>query len=253
MCRLAIVCVSKNDVVGISKTIASINSQHLDNNSWKLVSCTVIDGASNDRSFEFVKKLNTKCDISIISENDNGIFDAMNKGVINSDSDAVIFLNAGDVFNNENVLILLLNLIKQNPNKIYAGNVKMYWKKRAAVSSLAPWVCHQAVVVPRFLLLNYLFDDKKLFFGDLHLWLRLKRDSKFDVVRVDATISDFELGGVGNNPNYLWKRFHERSALGREFCEENRLVLRFILTLTLYIIWKLFGSDSYYRTLLRYS
>ena len=132
---------------------------------------------------------------------------------------------------------------------IIAGRVEMNWGVYSHVSDLSPWVCHQSVLTPKIILDNYKFDKEKKYFGDLHLWMRLKRDGIFNVKRTDLVISDFDLGGVGNKPEYLWGRLKERNQLDVEFENGSLCFHRFVYTLLMTVIWKAFGKTSYYRVM----
>lgn len=64
----------------------------------------IIDGASTDRTLKIAKRLAT-ADVRIISERDNGIYDAMNKGLRLYTGDAIGFLNADDTFHDAGALM----------------------------------------------------------------------------------------------------------------------------------------------------
>jgi glycosyltransferase involved in cell wall biosynthesis len=58
----------------------------------------IIDGNSKDKTYQIVQELKNKYPLSIkaISERDNGLYDAMNKGLNRAKGEFVLFLNAGD-------------------------------------------------------------------------------------------------------------------------------------------------------------
>ena len=89
---LTVITVVKNDENNIEKTIKSIIS----NNSVKL-EYIIVDGKSTDQTLSIIDKHRSKID-KIISENDHGIYDAMNKGIENSKNDIIVFCNSGDFF-----------------------------------------------------------------------------------------------------------------------------------------------------------
>ena len=89
--KLSIITVVYNDSKGLSSTIDSLTNQN--NKNFEHV---IIDGNSNDDTLEIIYKNADNVDF-FISEPDNGIYDAMNKGVINASGDFVSFLNAGDI------------------------------------------------------------------------------------------------------------------------------------------------------------
>jgi acetyltransferase-like isoleucine patch superfamily enzyme len=63
----------------------------------------IIDGGSTDTTLDIVNSYATGIDV-IVSEKDNGIYDAMNKGVQASSGDWIQFMNAGDVYSSPDIL-----------------------------------------------------------------------------------------------------------------------------------------------------
>lgn len=247
--KLSIITVTKNDLIGLEATYLSLSSQRLTPLDWADIEWVVIDGASLDGTNYFLSAVKFDGDFSYLSEPDSGIFDAMNKGVRLVNGQHVLFLNAGDVLAADDVIKNLTISTADKPNGIISGKVRMHWKQNVSISDLAPWVCHQAVVVPRNILIKYPFDSQKKFFGDLHLWMRLKRDNIFVPHRIDLIVCDFCLGGVGNNPKYLWKRFIERKELCIEFHEQSSRIGRLLQTLFFITVAKIFGNTAYYKTM----
>ena len=95
---ITIVTVVFNDVFGIENTIKSVLNQ-----TYKKIEYIIIDGGSTDGTVEII---NRYCDrISLfISEADNGIYDAMNKGILHSNGSWINFMNSGDFFYSSTVL-----------------------------------------------------------------------------------------------------------------------------------------------------
>ena len=88
----SIVTVVKNDLHGFRTTARSISEQHYPEFEW-----VVIDGDSSDGTKDEITALRS-IRHTWVSEVDDGIYDAMNKGVAMTSNDYVIFLNAGDEF-----------------------------------------------------------------------------------------------------------------------------------------------------------
>ena len=93
MNHFSIITVVRNDVAGLKRTRESLKGQ-----SYKKWTHIVVDGGSNDSTVRYLKSLSTKNTI-YISEKDNGIYDAMNKGWRLATPESFIFyLNARDLF-----------------------------------------------------------------------------------------------------------------------------------------------------------
>lgn len=89
---ITVVTVVKNSGEQLKTTINSVSEQTYDN-----IEFIIIDGASTDTTLGVIKSNDEKID-KWISEPDNGIFDAMNKGINLASGEWINFLNAGDYF-----------------------------------------------------------------------------------------------------------------------------------------------------------
>ncbi|MBA3025313.1 MAG: glycosyltransferase [Sulfurimonas sp.] len=95
---ISIVTVVYNGEEYLEATIQSIINQ-----SYKNIEYIIIDGGSTDGTLDIIKKYEDKIKYWV-SEKDRGIYDAMNKGVLVATGEWINFMNAGDIFYNENVL-----------------------------------------------------------------------------------------------------------------------------------------------------
>ena len=79
------------------KTIADC-VRSVKNQSYKNIEHLIIDGLSKDSTLEIIQDVNDRC--KIISEIDNGIYDALNKGILSASGEIIGFLHSDDVFKN---------------------------------------------------------------------------------------------------------------------------------------------------------
>lgn len=99
MVDISIITVCYNDLVSLKRTLTSV--QNLEGKvSFEHL---IVDGGSKDGTVEFLNTLNRK-NFTFISEPDDGIFDAFNKGISLSKGKWVHFLNAGDVYQDASTL-----------------------------------------------------------------------------------------------------------------------------------------------------
>ena len=98
MKKISIVTINLNNADGLHQTIKSIINQNF--KDYELI---IVDGGSTDGSNSIIEKYDNSIDY-IISEVDNGIYNAMNKGIIKSNGEYLIFMNSGDCFINNSVL-----------------------------------------------------------------------------------------------------------------------------------------------------
>lgn len=97
--KISIITVNLNNKEGLKKTIESVINQTV----FDKVEYIIIDGGSTDGSIEVIKENLDKFSFWV-SEKDNGIYNAMNKGIKVSTGDYLLFLNSGDYLSENNVL-----------------------------------------------------------------------------------------------------------------------------------------------------
>lgn len=96
--KLTIITINLNNRQGLEKTVKSVVSQTY----YEQIEYVVIDGASVDGSAEFL--CGYKNLLTFISEPDNGIYNAMNKGIKLAKGDFLLFLNSGDALYDSTVI-----------------------------------------------------------------------------------------------------------------------------------------------------
>lgn len=96
--KISIITVCYNSSKTIQKTIDSIRIQ-----KYKNIEYIVIDGGSTDTTVDIIKK-NSDIINLWVSEPDDGLYDAMNKGIKMATGDIVGILNSDDTFFNKNVI-----------------------------------------------------------------------------------------------------------------------------------------------------
>lgn len=103
---LSIITVVKNDVRNIDKTISSIVAQ-----KSRHIEYIIIDGKSSDGTIDKIRKYNNK-NIKISSRKDDGIYDAMNRGIKFSSGKYIGFCNSGDILKKNSIKIISKYLLK---------------------------------------------------------------------------------------------------------------------------------------------
>ncbi|HBS27100.1 MAG TPA: glycosyl transferase, partial [Gammaproteobacteria bacterium] len=97
---VTIVTISLNCKSSLEETISSVCSQ-----DYSRIEYIIVDGGSTDGSLSIIDSYNW-CVDKTISEKDDGIYSAMNKGLkmASKNSDFITFLNAGDIFHTKFVI-----------------------------------------------------------------------------------------------------------------------------------------------------
>ncbi len=96
--RVSVITVVYNAGSVFEWTLKSIQDQ-----SYKHIEYIVVDGGSNDNALQLIDQYKNVIS-KWVSEQDKGLYDAMNKGLKMASGDYVMFLNAGDIFYNNEVL-----------------------------------------------------------------------------------------------------------------------------------------------------
>lgn len=136
----------------------------------------IVDGASQDRTLDLIRK-EAGGSVRVVSEPDQGLYDAMNKGIGFARGDYLIFLNSGDTFHAPSTLSELSHWIREiHPDILYGETAlvdadrRFIGMRRLKTPDRLTWksfrygmlVCHQSFVVRRSMApkydLNYRFS-----------------------------------------------------------------------------------------------
>lgn len=98
MPELSIITINLNNSTGLRATIESVIDQ-----DFTGIEYIIIDGGSSDDSIELIHKYQEKISFWI-SEKDRGIYNAMNKGIMNASGKYLLFLNSGDILAGNDVI-----------------------------------------------------------------------------------------------------------------------------------------------------
>lgn len=120
--KISIITVVYNNKKTIQDAINSVLSQRYDN-----VEYIIVDGASTDGTVEVINEaimIHSKRNIKFISEKDNGIYDAMNKGISLATGSMIGMLNSDDLYINNDVISTVVNeFMTKNVDSIFADLV----------------------------------------------------------------------------------------------------------------------------------
>ena len=249
---MSLVTVVYNDSAGLEATIKSVVKQ-----TYKNIEFIVIDGNSNDGTIDVINKYKNEITHSV-TESDNGIYDAMNKGLILSNGDFVNFLNAGDTIYKEDALEKIVLGIS-NFNDVYFSRAKVSYGKlcwvypNIKVNDYDLWLDknlpnHQAMFFPKSFYSSFLYDLRlKITADDDYKLLALKA---CDVSFVDRVFVEFERDGVSSNhksPALLFQRIKESIIINLKHKRPVRLFVDPVKRLTTFVIHKLFGGKVFFK------
>ena len=119
--KFSLITVSYNSVLTIEETINSVLNQ-----SYKNIEYILIDGGSNDGTLDIINRYKERIS-TIVIESDQGIYDAMNKGIEIAKGDIVGILNSDDVYTDENTIEKVFNEIEATPSlDVYLSDIAFF-------------------------------------------------------------------------------------------------------------------------------
>ena len=113
--KISIIVATYNSSKTIRSCLDSIFNQNYSN-----IEINLIDGKSSDNTLDIVKNYNRKIPIKIISEEDNGIYDALNKGIYSSTGDVIGFVHSDDILASSTIFSEIIKKISlENFDGVY--------------------------------------------------------------------------------------------------------------------------------------
>jgi glycosyltransferase involved in cell wall biosynthesis len=194
---ISIITVVYNNLTGIEETILSVVNQ-----SYKNIEYIIIDGNSNDGTTEVIKKYTNYIDV-FISEPDNGIYDAMNKGIDLATGDYIIFMNSSDIFYNYEVISEVFCDLTRTHDIIFGDTCADYGTYNKIVKASYPKqnnpmsFGHQAVFVKTPILKKNRFDTNYKICSDKNQFIQIfKYQPSYKYYNI--TISKIAAFGISN-------------------------------------------------------
>lgn len=219
--NFSIITINRNNAEGLSETIKSVISQK--SNDYEFI---VIDGASTDSSLEIIKS-NSKYISYYVSEPDNGVYNAMNKGVLKSKGEYVIFMNSGDCFSSNEVLNEVKRL-SDGSDVIFGSTIVQCPGYRYKVNSptnitfnyfFKGGVFHQSAFIKRELFFNIgLYREDFSILSDWAFFILAFAKYNKTIQSISTIVSIYDGTGVSTQSSYQLKiRVERETVLKEEF------------------------------------
>ena len=225
--KISIITACYNETGTIEKTFQSIFSQ-----TYKNIESIVIDGGSTDGTLDIIEKYRNKITY-FVSEPDEGIYNAMNKGIKASSGEVLYFLNANDTLYSDDVIEAVANSFKKgNPDFVY-GNLcfletdklpKIRFQKQNLKENLllSSPVWHPASFYKRNLFDKFgLYDENFRIAADHDFNMRILRDKKTKTFYLNKTIANFNMTGLCSDKKYEKIRQMENSLIFYKYANIN--------------------------------
>jgi len=221
----SIVTVCYNNLNGVKSTFDSVLEQDDELFEW-----IVIDGNSTDGTKEYLEQVKLRRYL-FISEEDDGIYDAMNKGIENCSGGYVIFMNSGDKFALSDTLRTLKTCIdsNDNPDFVYGDtleeiNSKLYYK----TAHNHEWVRngmfthHQSMVYKRASIGELKYDLNYKIVSDYAFTCEFMRNTNTKKY-LPVSLAIFEGGGLTSTTRIHWLGMIEQFNIARDVLKSSRI------------------------------
>lgn len=206
--KFSFITVCYNSKLTIERTIQSVLRQ-----TDADIEHIIVDGQSSDGTMDIIQKYREHIS-HIISEKDNGLYDAMNKGIARASGDFILFLNADDYLFNETSISWAAALIEEDHRRadVYYGKVLIFdevsgraniWQaaKVSRFSLFRSAIPHPATFYSKEAFAkNGLFDLNYPIAADYEWTVRALLRNGLQFKRIDTLVAVFTKGGISTQP-----------------------------------------------------
>lgn len=232
MVKITVVTITYNAASVLSPTLKSVAEQ-----SYNNIEHWIIDGASSDSTMEIAHRYadenGGRYDIKLLSEPDDGLYYAMNKGLQRATGDYIVFMNAGDRFAASDTLERVAKAVEEcqiTPAVVYGdtdivdSDGRFLCHRHLSAPKKLTWrsfirgmlVCHQAFYALTGIARNIPYDTQFRHSADVDWCIRVMREGKkrgLPNCNVGAVVALFLAGGDSdkNHATSLRERFQVMS------------------------------------------
>jgi len=206
--KISIITATYNSAATITDCLQSVASQ-----SYSPIQHIIIDGDSKDDTLQKIKDFN-KENISIVSEPDKGIYDAMNKGIRLATGDIIGILNSDDFYTDDQVVSDVVKLFKkEKTDAVYAdidmvgqvdtSKIKRKWRSGPFKPNAFLWGWmppHPTLFLKKEVYEKYgIFDLALKTSADYELMLRFLYKHRIKVAYLPRVIIKMRTGGFSDS------------------------------------------------------
>lgn len=249
--KISIITASFNSERYIEDTIKSVIRQNYGN-----IEYIIIDGASKDKTLDIINRYKNKIDI-IVSEQDEGIYDAYNKGVSLASGDILYFLNTDDYLYDENVISIVAEVFRQKQDVcIVYGNVVVIDERTGFRHTAGRkmelkdfgrgmMATHQSIFTKKKMFDKYGFFDRTFrICSDFDFITKCFKNDEKNILYINETVAVYREGGISNDPRYkklldmelnciVYKHFNKMISMDETQLEDNNGLYRIWLDMLL--------------------
>ncbi len=217
MVKISIVTCTYNAVATLARTLESVGCQ-----DYRAVEHIIVDGASSDGTLQMVGAYAKASDareghsVVAMSEKDDGLYFAMNKGIAKATGDYILFLNAGDTLTDNHTLSAVAAVAEGSdvlPGVVYGDTDivdeegRFVRHRRLHPGEALSWrdfrygmlVCHQAFYALTSIAKNIPYDTRYRYSADIDWCIRVMRQAEQEgrgVVSVGRVVANYLCEGM---------------------------------------------------------
>ena len=207
--KVSIITATYNSAKSITSSLNSIFNQ-----DYKDIECIIIDGDSKDETISIIKTYQRKdLNITLVSEADNGIYDALNKGIKLATGDLIGFVHSDDKLASPHIISELVIAIKktqasgiygdlQYVSKLDTSKLIRNWKSCVFSKSLLKkgWMPpHPTLFLKKEVYQKHgNFNQNYKISADYDFMLRVLKDNTLRFVYLPKVIIKMRVGGASN-------------------------------------------------------
>lgn len=214
--KYSIITINFNNKDGLRKTIESVVNQTYEDFEY-----IIIDGGSTDGSVEVIKEYADKIDYWV-SEPDKGIYNAMNKGILQSHGEYLNFMNSGDCFYDKDVLDNCSSFLQYDivsGNIIIGKNISLWnWEGEEITMMLlySGSLAHPASFIRSCLFKNSLYDETLKIVSDWKFFIEKLILENCSFKKISLNIATFDDSGISTT-NMPLNDFERKQVLSQIF------------------------------------
>ena len=198
---VSIITVSRDAERTIARTIESVLHQ-----SYDRIEYIVVDGGSTDNTVEIVKRYEPRFRgrMRLVSQTDEGIYDAMNRGITLSKGQIIGLINSDDYYESDAVR-LVVDSYRKNGDAVYYGVVRIMENEREIMLKAVnqQYLDRDVVAHPAYFVTKRIYSDHGKFrleykyASDYELMMRF-RNAGVPFVQIDRVVATFNQGGTSS-------------------------------------------------------
>lgn len=224
--KLTVITATYNSESTLEQTISSVINQDYANFEY-----IIIDGGSTDGTIEIIKRYEKK-GIKWISEPDDGLYDALNKGINMALGDYFFVLGSDDALYNESIISKIMSqiddsidilsgsviVVDEGSRKWYLATNNHAREKNIYKGGMIP---HQGMITKTCLGKKYPFDKTYEIVADYKFFLQCYYDNKVKIKYIDDVVAFYSNGGVSSNNDerFILECNRLYDELGLPFCD----------------------------------